>query len=127
MAAFIEDDMNNPHIGILVFMASIPNFDDPSVIPNFFCKFKKIHPTSLLVRDVHLAKLRFTLVHVCLHHFASVSRREKSPKSRFSSTVSGNLHLECFTVTSLESARLGAGLCLAPVSRRKLKHRLAPP
>ena len=62
-------------------------------------------------------------------HFASVSRGGLSPKSRFSFPVSRNQHCECFTVASLESARLGIGTgsCLASVSRRMMKHRLVPP
>ena len=38
MAAFIDEDMNNPHINTLVFTASIANFEWPILIPNFFCK-----------------------------------------------------------------------------------------
>ena len=38
MAAFIDEDMNNPQINSLVFIASIANVEWPFVIPNFFCK-----------------------------------------------------------------------------------------
>ena len=44
MAAFIDDDMNNPHINTLVFIASIPNFDTFSIVPNFFRKFWRTFP-----------------------------------------------------------------------------------
>ena len=111
---------------IFVCMVSIQNFDDFSMISNFFCKFKKIFPS---IAGLGFARCETPfLTYSCVSpHFASVSRGGLSPERRFSFPVSRNLHFECFTVASLESARLGTGSCLAPVSRNMLKHHLVPP
>ena len=37
MAAFSDEDMNNHHINLLVFISSIANVVSPAVIPSFFC------------------------------------------------------------------------------------------
>ena len=41
MAAFIDENMNDPQINTLVFTSSMANFEEPVVIPNFFCKHGK--------------------------------------------------------------------------------------
>ena len=38
---FVAEDVNNPQINTLVFIASIANVEQPVVILNFFCKYWK--------------------------------------------------------------------------------------
>ena len=49
---------------MLVFVGSSSSFDDPSVFPNFFCKFRKTSHV-LLNRVLHVANFCFSLIRVC--------------------------------------------------------------
>ena len=44
-AAFIDDDVNNPHISTLVFIVSISNFDKFSLVSNFSANIGKPFPS----------------------------------------------------------------------------------
>ena len=120
-AAFIDDDVNNPHISTLVFIVSIPNFDKFSVVPNFSANIGKPFPSP---DDLEFScyETLFPTYSCENPHLAFVSKRRLCVKIHFSFPVSRNLHLECHPVSSLENNRLDSGLCLASVSRYWSKH-----
>ena len=110
MDAFIEDDINNPHISMLVSVDPSSSFDDPSVIPNFFCKCKKTFPRIAESGSARSENPLLTYSCMCLH-FASVSRCMFSESLRFSFPVSRNLHFECIPVASSAGHGLVFAIC----------------
>ena len=115
-AAFIDDDMNNPHISTLVFSVSIPNFDKFLCGSQLFQQILVNLSQVLMIWNFHVTKFCFSRIRKWIH--ISHLFPNAGWVWRFTSfPVSRNLHLDCHPVSSLENIRLDSGLCFVSVSR----------
>ena len=117
MAAFIDEDMNDPHFNTLVFVASIAKGRVTCCDSQLLLQILENVRHELMVCDLHVLSIC-----LCVHR---PYRFPWARRVRWFIPVSRSLHVQCFPVASFENSRLDLDLGQSAPASRSHSDRLA--